>query len=71
MFKGDHMDTHREIVGSCFFATSVKDLDFGIGYSSTVLAIGIRLVLTIAIAASGSSSHDDKKEGKEVNKAMK
>lgn len=65
------MHTRREIVGSCFFATSVKDLDFGIGNASAVFALGIRLVLAIAIAASGSSSHDDKKEGKEANKAMK
>lgn len=64
MFKGDHMDTRREIIGSCFFAARVKDLDFGIGNTSAVFALGIRLILTIAITASGSSSHDDKKRGK-------
>jgi hypothetical protein len=57
LLLGDEMDAAREIVPLGFLLTTVIDADLGVGHTTVVARLGVRLVLLVSVAASGASSH--------------
>jgi len=57
LLLGDEMDAAREVVPLGLLLSTVIDADFGVGHTTVVAGLGVRLVLLIPVAASGSSSH--------------
>ena len=54
---GHQMDGQRELVNSSLLTSQVEDPDLGVGDTTVKSALGIGLVLTVAIAFSWSPSH--------------
>lgn len=58
VFVGDKMDAEWIGINGCLLFTQVVDSKLGVGYTTAVSALGVRLVLTIAVATSGTAAHD-------------
>jgi hypothetical protein len=56
-FVRDQVDAEREFVGSGLLATQVEDANFGVRDTAAVTALGVRLILAIAIATSRTTTH--------------
>jgi hypothetical protein len=54
MLAGDQVDTQGELIDVRALATQIEDADLGIGNTSHVPRLRVRLVLAIAVAASGA-----------------
>lgn len=54
---GDQVDTQWKLVDSSLLLTQVVDSDLGVRYGSVVSRLWVRLVLTVSVASSWSSSH--------------
>jgi len=55
------MAAEGELVNGCTFTTQVKNADFWVRNTTVVTGFRVRLVLTIAVAASGTATHLDLK----------
>lgn len=53
------MDAERELVDGRLLAAQVEDPDLGVRDTSTETALGVRLVLAVAVAAGWSAAHLD------------
>ena len=51
------MNGQRELVNSSLLASKIKDPDLGVWDSTVKPALGVRLVLAVAIALGWSSTH--------------
>jgi len=56
---GDEVDAEREVVYAGLLATEVEDPDLGIGYTTVEPALGVGLVLAVAVATGGTAGHCD------------
>jgi hypothetical protein len=56
-FVRDQVDTEGEFITSCLLTTQVENTDLGVGDTTTETGLGVRLVLTITIAASRTTTH--------------
>lgn len=54
---GDQVDAEREVVYVGLLATEVEDADLGIGYTTVEPALGVGLVLAVAVATGGTAGH--------------
>ena len=57
LLLGDEMDAAGEIVPLGLLLTTVIEADLGVGHTTVVAGLGVRLVLLVSVATSGSSSH--------------
>ena len=53
------MDAERELVDGGLLAAQVEDPNLGVWNTSTETALGIRLVLAVAVATGWSAAHLD------------
>ena len=51
------MDGQRELVDVGLLAAQVVDADFGVGHAAAEARLGVRLVLAVAVAAGGTTTH--------------
>ena len=51
------MDNSRELVHSGFLVTDLEDPDLGLGHTAEVARFDVRLVLTVAVASCGTTTH--------------
>jgi len=56
---GDQVDAEREVVYVGLLATEVEDADLGIRYTTVEPALGVGLVLAVAVATGGTAGHCD------------
>ena len=56
-FVRDQMDAQRKLIDSSLFTSEVKDPDLGIWDTTVESALGIGLVLAVAIALGWSPTH--------------
>jgi hypothetical protein len=56
---GDEVDAEREVVYAGLLATEVEDADLGIRYTTVEPALGVGLVLAVAVATGGTAGHCD------------
>lgn len=56
-FVGDQVDTQWEFIDSSLLSTQVVDSDLSVWDSSVVSGLWVRLVLTVSVTSSWSSSH--------------
>lgn len=56
---GDEVDAEGELLDTSTLAAKVEDADLGIGHSAAEARLGVRLVLAVAVAASGTATHSD------------
>lgn len=56
---GDEVDAEREVVYAGLLATEVENADLGIGYTAVEPALGVGLVLAVAVATGGTAGHCD------------
>jgi hypothetical protein len=57
VFVGHQVDTEREVIDMSLLATQIVDSDLGIGDTTAVTRLGVRLVLTITVTASRTATH--------------
>jgi hypothetical protein len=57
VFVRDEVAAERELVDVGAFAAQIEDSDFGIRNTTVVPRLGVRLVLAVAVAASGTATH--------------
>lgn len=67
---GDQVDAEREVVYVGLLATEVEDADLGIGYTTVEPALGVGLVLAVAVATGGTAGHCDGSSCCEINERM-
>jgi hypothetical protein len=56
---GDQVDAEREIVDVGALAAEIEDADLGVRYTAVEPALGVGLVLAVAVAAGWTASHCD------------
>ena len=54
---GNKVNAQRELVDAGLLATEIVDPDLGIGDTTAEPRLGVRLILTIAVASCGTSAH--------------
>jgi len=54
---GDQVDAQGELVDTSPLAAQIKDLDLGIGDTTVESRLGVRLVLAVTVATSGTAGH--------------
>jgi hypothetical protein len=57
LLTGNQMDTSGERFPAGFLHTTIEHTDLVVGYTSVESRLGVRLVLLVSVALSGSSSH--------------
>jgi len=67
---GDQVDAEREVVYVGLLATKVEDADLGIGNTTVEPALGVGLVLAVAVATGGTASHCDGCSCFEINERV-
>ena len=56
---GDEVNAEGELVNSGTLAAEIKNADLGIGHTAAEARLGVRLVLAVAVATSGTATHCD------------
>ena len=54
---GDEVDAQRKVVDGGALAAKIEDANLGIGNTTVEARLGVRLVLAVAVATSGTASH--------------
>ena len=54
---GNEMDTAWEVVPLGLLLTTVVESDLGVRHTTVVAGLGVRFVLLVSVATSGSASH--------------
>lgn len=62
VFIRHHVPTERELVHFGLLPAQVEDADLGIGDRAAEARLWVRLVLTVAVTASGAAAHDDERK---------
>jgi hypothetical protein len=57
IFIGNEMAAEGELVNVGTFTTEIENPDFGVRNTTVVPGFGVRLVLAITVAASGTATH--------------
>jgi len=57
IFVGDQVDAERELVDVGTLTAQVEDANLGVGYTTVEARLGVRLVLAVPVAASGTAGH--------------
>jgi len=58
-FVGHEVNAEREVVDGGTLATEIEDADLGVGHTTVEARLGVRLVLAVTVATSGTTSHLD------------
>jgi len=54
---GDEVDAQREIVDGRALSAQIEDTNLGVRYTTVEAGLGVRLVLAVPVATSGTTSH--------------
>jgi len=56
---GDQVDAEREVIDGRLLASKIKDTNLGVGHTTVEAGLGVRLVLAVPVATSGTTGHLD------------